>query len=176
MVWIASSGNLTSNTANVTFSSIPATFTHLQLRVFARGTTSFSAGLSLYITPNGDSTGANYSVHALYANGTAAYSNGTINTGVITAQQVLTDSSAGANMFGVGIVDILDYTSTTKNKTFRILAGQDTNSANGRLGLYSGFYINSIAINQLQINTDGSLVAGSRVDLYGITSSQVTGA
>jgi hypothetical protein len=68
-----------------------------------------------------------------------------------------------------------NITNTSKNKVSRSLGGFDTNGA-GRVVLYSGLYLSTVAINQIQIATDGNLVAGTRCDLYGITTSQVTGA
>jgi len=47
-------------TATVTFSSIPATYTHLQIRGIARA----SADTQLDVTLNSD-TGSNYSYHTL---------------------------------------------------------------------------------------------------------------
>lgn len=175
MVFIASSGVLTGNTAEINFSSIPATFTHLQVRVFGRGTTSFSDGLTLYTRLNNDS-GSNYADHQVFGNGTAAFSSGGATKTQMDASQVFADSSATANIYGVTIVDILDYANTNKNTTIRTLGGWDGNSTKGRATLASGLWMNTAAVNAIKLLIDGNFVAGTRADLYGITTSSVTGA
>jgi hypothetical protein len=161
--------------SGVTFSAIPQTFTHLQIRVFGRGTTSFSAGLSAYFQLNGDGTGSNYAVHGLFGDGSSAFSSNATNAGTMSIQQALADSSAGANIFGVAIFDLLDYTNANKNKTARIIGGCDR-SGSGRAILQSALYTPTSAITQIIVGTDGNFVQGSRIDLYGINSSSVTGA
>ena len=175
MVFIASSGVLTGNTAEINFSSIPATFTHLQVRVFGRGTTSFSDGLTLYTRLNNDS-GSNYADHQVFGNGTAAFSSGGATKTQMDASQVFADSSATANIYGVTIVDILDYANTNKNTTIRTLGGWDGNSTKGRATLASGLWMNTAAVNAIKLLIDGNFVAGTRADLYGITTSSATGA
>jgi hypothetical protein len=175
MVWIATSGTLTSNTSEINFSSIPTTFTHLQIRIFGRGTTSFSDGLTLYTRLNNDS-GANYADHQVFGNGSSAFSSGGTSKTQMDASQVFADSSATANIYGVTIVDILDYANTNKNTTIRTLGGWDGSSTKGRATLASGLWMNTAAVNAIKFLIDGSFVAGTRADLYGITSSQVTGA
>ena len=175
MVWIAGQTVGAGGASTITFSSIPQNFTHLQLRIFGRGTTSFSSGLSAYVFLNNDSTGANYVVHGLFGNGSGAFSTAILSSGTLGTQQVFADSSATSGVFGSVIYDFLDYTNTNKNKVSRSIGGWDGNGS-GRVMLYSGAYLSTAAINQIQIATDGNLVAGTRADLYGITTSSVTGA
>jgi hypothetical protein len=75
------------------------------------------------------------------------------------------------------IIDILDYTNTNKNKTMRSISGFDRNGG-GTVGIWSVLYsTNTNAITSLILSGGGSYIAnGSRFDLYGITSSQETGA
>ena len=56
---------LEADAANVTFSSIPATYEHLQIRGTLRGAVSGTLAIQL----NSD-TGSNYSRHQIYGNGT----------------------------------------------------------------------------------------------------------
>ena len=73
-------------------------------------------------------------------------------------------------------MDILDYTNTNKNKTIRAIAGFDANGS-GTAGLWSSVYLDTSAITSIAVGTANSnFAAGSRLDLYGITTSQVTGA
>lgn len=163
------------NVASFDFTNIPATFSHLELRIFGRGTTSFSAGLTSYLRFNDDAT-ANYSHHNLFGNGTSAFSSAGSSTNNMDASQVFADSSASANIYGVVITSILDYRNTAKSKTIRTIGGWDGNSISGRVTLASGAWQNTGAITKISCLIDGSFVAGSRADLYGITTSDQTGA
>jgi len=53
------------------FTSIPSTYTHLQIRTMARGTRA-DVGDGLILQFNGD-TASNYSSHYLYANGASVF-------------------------------------------------------------------------------------------------------
>ena len=100
------------------FNSIPQTYTHLQVRM-SGGISSGPVGVTLRM--NGDS-GANYSYHAIGGTGTSAYAENSINQTV--GQNILY-----WNSYSAGIVDILDYTSTNKNKVTRGLFGWDSNGS-----------------------------------------------
>jgi hypothetical protein len=78
-------------------------------------------------------------------------------------------STAGSNVFGTGIVDILDYQNTNKNKTIRNLGGIDTNGA-GTIILTSGLWINTAAINRIDITSVNSstIQQHSSFALYGV--------
>ena len=156
--------NISSNTANVTFSSIPSTYKHLQIRMISR-TDQFSVpGLRLRF--NGD-TAANYAVHRLAGNSTSAFSQQAVNN---TNISIYGPGGGGTsvNMFGANIINILDYASTVKNKTLRCLGGADYNGG-GQIGLYSGLWRNSsTAINSIYLECDTLFVANSTLALYGI--------
>ena len=160
--------------ASVSFSSIPQTFTHLQLRISARGNFSFSDGLSCYTNINSD-TGNNYAQHNLRGNGSNVFSASNVSSAVIPFTACVGDTGA-SNTFGVLIIDILDYTNTSKYKTLRALTGYDRNGA-GNVQLQSGLWMNTNAITGLSFNTDGgSWLQYSTFQLYGISTSTATGA
>lgn len=175
MVFIASSGVLDGTTNVVTFSSIPSTFTHLQVRITSRSAR-VSANDSIWMRFNTDS-GTNYSYHNLYGDGSNPYSQGSANSNVMFPFYTPA-ASATTGMFGSAVIDVLDYTNTNKNKTVRSLNGYDANGS-GLVALQSSAWFSTAAITGLQFAnyfTGANFVAGSRIDLYGITSSQVTGA
>jgi hypothetical protein len=176
MTFIASQ-TISSNGSNPVFSSIPQNFTHLQVRVFGRGMANFSDGLSLYLQFNDNTTSTNYQNHGLFGNGSSVSSTNNLNVGTIAAQQIFPDSSATANYFGFAICDILDYTSTVKNKVVKVVGGYDKNGG-GRAMIYSGVWMPSTpaAINKILVSTDNGFLSGSRIDLYGIYSANATGA
>lgn len=156
---------VTSNTASITFSSIPSIYKDLQIRMITK-TNSFSVP-GLRIRFNSD-TATNYSQHNLLGNGSSAFSQSTINaTNISTIGPGA--GNQGANMVGANIIDILDYASTVKNKTIRVLAGNDFNAAGCNVGMTSGLWRNSsTAISSIYMETDTLFVGNSYFALYGI--------
>lgn len=150
-----------SGTNSVTFSSIPSTWTHLQVRF--NGVSSSAAG-SWYMRFNGDS-GANYTNHWLAGSGSAASAGG--NTGRYSIAGLITKGGV-ATYPSVGIIDVLDYTSTTENKVGRYFAGADNNSTGGSIELTSGVWLNTSAITSLTLYYDYTLNSGTTIALYGI--------
>lgn len=153
---------LGSNNSSVTLSSIPSTYTHLQLRVFTGSTTAAS---TIRMQFNSD-TAANYSSHYIIGNGTVAESAAQSSASWILAQDYtgggLTTSPA------VLIIDILDYKDTNKYKTTRQLVGYDANGS-GILGLGSGNWRSTSAITSITLSqATASLLSGSSFALYGI--------
>ena len=163
---------LTGNQATITFSSIPTTFTHLQLRVFARTNRVGGVEANLLIRFNND-TSTNYTYHDLYGDGSSATASagGASQTSIIANR--LTGADAAASIFGAIVVDVLDYTSTNKNKTVRALGGVDRNGAGG-ISFSSGLWFKAPeAINRIDLTTiagTANFIADSSFALYGIKS------
>ncbi len=155
--------------SSISFSSIPSTFKHLQLRAMHRITTSATGSRRCILQINGDTTASNYRNHWLYGNGGSATSE-TDGTNPIIAYS--TDAANIANTFAVTIIDILDYSSSDKRKTVRSFNGQDVNGTGGLVGIYSMANYNSIsAITSLTFrpNTGAdNLAQYSHFALYGI--------
>jgi hypothetical protein len=156
----------------ITFSSIPSTYKHLQLRCIYKSTDTTTSWVSGTITLNNDS-GNNYTDHRLFGNGTSATADGgDTSSGSRPLIFGYTSSATYSNIFGVSIVDIHDYTSTTKNKTIRTFNGLDFNGS-GYQGviLRSSLWVNTNAINRLDITVQGgygNFASGSQFALYGI--------
>lgn len=156
--------------ASITFSSIPSTYTHLQIRYTARSN-DVSGGdrIAQKMQFNSD-TGANYSHHLLFGTGSAASADAyTSSTFIYTGLSDLPTNIAAANIFGVGVIDILDYKDTNKFKTTRTLSGQDQNSTSGRIFLTSGNWRSTSAISTITLFPEtGSYMQYSSIALYGI--------
>ena len=150
--------------ASISFTSIPSTYTHLQIRAIGRSSTGEA---NITIAYNSD-TGANYASHDLYGDGSSAAAAGggsrTPSNTPIIAVPISTDAS---NIFGVGVVDILDYASTSKYKTIRSLSGFDKNGATGYILLRSQLWMNTNAISTITLSLN-NFVQYSQVALYGI--------
>jgi len=148
--------------ATITFSSIPATYSHLQIRMLSNDTTGSNNNLMQFNTD----TASNYSWHALQGNGTAASAAaGSTQTSMIFGK---TGISGGGG--GVSVVDILDYANTDKYKTIRSLSGTDNNNTNGRLFFASGNWRSTSAVTTITLTNDSgtNFSQYSSFALYGI--------
>ena len=160
-------------TSSITFSSIPADYTHLQIRASyqtERGTYPLD---KIFIRFNSDS-GSNYSCHNLKGDGSSASSGAENSTQIVDADSSSTTAASGGLVFGPLIMDILDYANTNKYKTIRMLKGFDTNGTvagfGGRVGLISGNWRSTSAITSVTFTVDNAADFSqySRFDLYGI--------
>lgn len=157
---------LSSATSSITFSSIPSTYQHLQLRIMSKDATSASAG-NWYCNLNGD-TGFNYAIHRLYGNGATIAADGAATGSFNGVGPQELPGTSSANIFGVTIIDILDYASTNKNKTVRLLHGFDANGS-GQIALNSGLWVNTAAVTSVTWARSGSNMAQyTHAALYGI--------
>lgn len=151
---------LGSTTASITFSSIPSTYKHLQIRMVGR-LASVTNNLML-VTLNGDS-GANYSWHSLTGSDTSVTSTGAASQTSMSMGVV----GYNTNIHSGSIIDILDYSQTTKNKTLRSLHGVCDGIV--RIGVHSGLWMNTAAVSSITIaNNNASYASGSRFSLYGV--------
>ena len=154
---------LTANSTLIDFSSIPQDYKHLQIRATSRNT---FANIEMAIGFNSD-TGNNYTQHYLSGNGSTVTSAG--NTAQpYTLAGISARTAEAAGIFGLGVIDILDFTNTSKNTTMRALGGLHS-AGNSYIQLRSGAWLNTSAISSVQIKVFGqNFVAGSRFSLYGI--------
>jgi len=151
--------------SSVTFSNIPQTYKHLQIRMLIGSNTSTSDSTDMRF--NGDA-GSNYTYHQLYGTGSSVGSEAsTPRTAAVVGIPAI--SNTNTNIFATGVVDILDYANTNKYKTQRTLGGWETNS-NGQALLTSTSWLSFSAISQIQIYArDGhGFRQHSRFALYGI--------
>lgn len=176
MIFIQST-NGTGSSTQVTFSNIPQTFTHLQVRGFIRTTFAAVEDTIYAYNFNNDTNTTGSAYHGLSGNGSSPVSS----TGTGSFSSVLgfcPGNNATANVYGSFVLDILDYTNTNKNKTLRIISGYDNNGS-GTVSLFSSLPLTrpgTNAITSLSIVLNGNITTASRFDLYGITVSSLTGA
>ena len=151
----------------ISFTSIPSTFKHLQIRAIVRSTEAGS-GTNYYTTLNGDS-GSNYAAHRLQGDGTTATAAGTATqTGIFTGRAPGAGTTTGT--MAALIVDIHDYASTTKYKTVRQLSGQDSNNTYaGLISLRSGLWMSTSAVTSVTFTIDNpNFSTSTTFALYGI--------
>lgn len=155
----------------VEFTNIPQTYKHLQIRASIRGATADTAGQS-WIRFNNVTTN-NYVWHGAY--GTGGAQPATENSMFSSKDAIYSafrhpSNTAPAGLFGIGICDILDYTSTTKFKVTRSFSGYDANGS-GQSRLYSGYMnsnTNAITSIRIQDQSGGGYTQFTKFELYGI--------
>ena len=145
--------------STVTLSSIPSTYKHLQLRIFAND----GGGNHIIARFNSD-TGTNYTRHRLSGDGTSAAASGLISQDFLS----IADNNASSNSYlTAAVYDIHDYASTTKYKTARGFSGYDANGS-GYVALYSGLWLSTSAITSISVSMNSTWSTGSVIALYGI--------
>lgn len=159
--------NVTSNQANVEFTSIPATYTHLQIRGICQSTTTTEQYSPFKFEFNLDTS--NYFSHSLFSNGSSVF--GASYSGLPYIAQIQ-DRYGSANTFSGLVIDVLDYANTNKKTTVRGLAGGDVNGAGGTMGIYSVLWNVTTAVTSIKMSIVGGgspLIAQySSFALYGI--------
>jgi len=144
--------------SSISFTSIPATYKHLQIR----GIWKLSAGGNLKIQFNSD-TGANYKCHFLYGDGSTTQSSVTS-----VSPNAMSLGYQAASTFEASVCDILDYANTNKYTTIRSLGGNDRNGA-GDIEFDSGVWLNTAAVTSITLTAQsGTISEYSSLALYGI--------
>jgi hypothetical protein len=156
--------------ATVDFTSIPNTYKHLQIRVLCRSETAFTNdGILMRVGTGGtlDTTSTLWG-HFLKGDGASATAGSRSSTNIEMIQSSGATSTAG--VFGVAVIDLLDYQNTNKNKTFRSLTGVDQNGSTGEIRLMSGSYgANTNAIDTIRFySAFANISQYSSFALYGI--------
>ena len=152
--------------ASISFSSIPSTYKHLQLRLFAG--TNRAAPISrdtFKVQFNGD-TAANYSYHEINGDGASVAVSGNASTTFIVA-----GTAGGGGFFGAAILDILEYKNTNTYKTIRSLSGVSDNTGGyGLVDFRSGNWRSTSAITSLtlSVSVGTAFTEYSQAALYGI--------
>ena len=167
---------LGTSASTISFTSIPATYTHLQLRGSIQSNRGSYNVDNTTVRFNSDSA-ANYSRHNVNASASTTTAPEAYGTGGATfGGPIPVVTGVATNVFNGFVLDILDYANTNKYKTMRILAGYDVNgtggtgSFGGTVGLYSGAWQNTNAVTSITFApVDGTnFTQYSTVSLYGI--------
>jgi hypothetical protein len=145
--------------SSISFTSIPQTYTHLQIRTTLRSTTTQNyANISI--------NSGTYRQNFWYTTG-GAYTlfNGTSQDAAFTKT-----SSATAGYFSPNIFDIEDYSSTTRNKVVRCMSGGDTtysNSTGGNWAFTSLLSMNTAGVSTITLTPlSGNFAQYSQATLY----------
>ena len=165
---------LEADAASVTFSGIPATYEHLQLRINSKSDRAYQWD-PLDVVLNSD-TGANYSYHKMEGAGSATAAGGSTGlTAVLTIWG--TTGSPSAASYGTTVMDILDYANTNKNTTIQCLNGSLGYTTAGvfspGVSMTSGLWASTAAVTSIAITVRNgtNFVRGSEFTLYGLNSA-----
>lgn len=155
----------------ITFSSIPSTYTHLQVRYMGMTSRATYGQDAMNVTFNGVG-GTSYARHDIRADGSA------VSAGAGTSQSNIdlnyaTLGTTVSSYPGVGIIDILDYANTSKYKTVRYLGGVDENGTiagfPGAIVYASGLFQSTNAISSITFTPQLAAFAQyTSFALYGI--------
>ena len=158
--------------SSVTFSGLGSysDYAHLQIRFVARSTR-VSTSSFVSMTLNDDTT-SNYAVHTLLGTGTDVYSSADVSQNKVYRPVRITGASAATGAFGLAVIDLLGFSSSTKNKTLRMLGG-NAGTSQIAITLASGLWADTDAVTSIEIFDDygEDFVATSRFSLYGINGA-----
>lgn len=147
---------VTANTTTLVFSSIASTYTDLKLIVSARGTATSGSYPVLRVYANSITSG--YSGYHDYVYDTT-YANSTSVGGFATIYLEGAPPNLGNSENSLGVVDIMDYTSTTKAKSVLFRNGFARNSSSaGQRGL---MIVGAASINTLDAITSLTILCSS---------------
>jgi hypothetical protein len=163
--WLISRTNGTGASTTISFTSIPSTYTHLQIRGFAHSPRTAGTDAGIQMQVNSD-TGTNYSFHRLSGDGATASASALTTTAYFYNDDITADNG-NASTYATFVIDILDYANTNKYKTLRALHGFDKNGS-GQVKLLSGNWRNTNAITSISFVTDTAFTTASSLALYGI--------
>lgn len=146
-------------TNTITFSSIPQTYKSLQIRISALG-----GGFTNLILNN--VTSSIYANHKLYG---YLGSTGAVATSSDDKVQLTSNTGGTSTAPFSAIVDIIDYSSTSKTKNVRYFSGTDANSSGSSVvTLGSGMINSTSAVSSFTITKSNNFTSGTVISLYGI--------
>lgn len=159
--------NGTGSSGIIDFTSIPATYKHLQIRYTAKNT---STSADLNITFNNVTT-ASYARKHMVGNSVSMAAAQTVSASNISLLDAVAPSTT-ANVTTNGVIEILDYAESTKNKTLRAMYGLIQAYSTSRIYLASGFLESTTAVSRITLTASGNNFSTvSRFSLYGIKGS-----
>jgi hypothetical protein len=168
---LISSNVLSSSAASVTFSSIPATYTDLVMRLSLRCDPGYSTDVVPFGVRFNSDSATNYSNTALigFGSGTASSRDSNANNG--TVYYSMNGTNTTANTFGSIEIYIPSYT-VSQNKPFSAIGAQENNNATAYMAAHAELWRNTAAITSTTLTPNsGNFLTGSSFYLYGISSN-----
>jgi hypothetical protein len=159
----------------ITFSSIPATYTHLQIRaIFKNEYLTYGGAQNFTWRCNGDTAG-NYASQSMHATGDTAAAATTVTSEVnatyMTFPHLNVSDNVANDRYAICIMEVQDYRNTNKFKTFRNIGGVEQKGTSGFTSstvFQSGLWRSTAAITSIVITGYGDFKQYSHFALYGI--------
>jgi hypothetical protein len=142
--------------STISFTSIPATYKNLQIRITTTATTADDIGMKI-------NSNVGLKTHWIMGDGSTAVS--TVNNPWSTYGLYISNNGNVATNPTSLIIDLLDYTNTSKNKVIRFIGGRDANGS-GRVWLGSGLFDDLTAVSTITFTS--SFAQYTSAALYGI--------
>jgi hypothetical protein len=173
---------LESSQNSITFSSIPSTYEHLQIRANLRdsGTGNYSAVKMWFATGGGsEDYGSNYTFHQIYSHGPTIKSemSGSVNHARaygVAANDV--DPHVQPSVFASCNILIVDYANTSKNTTWEhngySWVNHDYTNMETFASFGGGMWNNTGAVDKIVFGCEAApYLRGSTITLYGIKAA-----
>jgi hypothetical protein len=158
--------------ANIEFTSIPATYTDLLVKLSGRSDQLASNGQDIYIQFNND-TGSNYSFTRVYGTGSAAASDSAAASATAARVGRVTSASSTASTFASNEIYIPNYAGASA-KSISIDGAEENNATASIMVLNAALWSGTAAITSLKIlplAAATNFVQYSTATLYGIKKS-----
>ncbi len=160
---------LGSNTASVTFSDIPNTYTDLKIIASPRNS-SGGGNIQLKFGTSGGISSTGYSSKYLYGSGTGTPGSGSGGTSTSMTISSLENSSDTANTFSACELYIPNYKSSNV-KSVSAINATENNATTAYAETWAGLWTDTGSITTIEFTTStGSFAAGSTFYLYGISN------
>jgi len=155
--------------ASIAFTSIPQTYTDLQLLVSARSNRTTDIRDEIHVRFNSNTSG--YSARTLRGDGSTAAS-GTGSTATALTRMDMPSSTATANIFGFMNMYIPNYTSANQKSTSTEVT-MENNAVTSFTYMIAGLWANTAAITSITMTFEigPSFVQYSTASLYGIKNT-----
>lgn len=156
---------LTSAASTITFTSIPSTFTDLQISIFY--VPNDTAGPTVLMRLNNDTSNSYYGLQGPYwvNNQAAAAQANNVSYIPLGRATSLGDNTSGV---GIGIIDVFSYTSAYRKCVLATVGSPNGTNYRG-IEIDGGFWNDTSAINRIDFSVNSSNMAiGTRIAIYGI--------
>lgn len=158
--------------SNITFSSIPQTYTDLQITLSGRTTNTSTPGDGPYIIMRMNSSTSGYVDRILVGSGSAVVSQSFTTNDALLLKTMVNPGSATANTFSSTQIYIPNYAGSS-NKSVSSDGVYENNATNAYQAIQASLWSNSSAINSISLSLyDGTApnwAQYSTASLYGIT-------
>ena len=158
--------------ASIDFTSIPATYTDLLIKLSVRSDQAASNGQDIYVQFNGD-TGSNYSFRRLYGTGSAAASDSASASATAGRVGRATSATSTASTFASNNIYIPNYAGSAA-KSISIDGVEENNATASIMVLNAALWSGTAAITSVKIQclaASTNFVQYSTASLYGISKS-----